>query len=124
MVQRSANGFHHPQNVAEVAELVRQAAAEGVKLRVRGSAHSVLAAIYTGNFNEPPPEERGINVYLDKLTAVSFDDASKQVTVQAGCHLGKDPFDPAGTSKLENSLLYQMQRKGWAFPATGGIICG
>src|SRR5581483_5816830 len=121
MVEKTG-GLYHPRNKEEVAELVRQAASEGVKLRVRGSAHSVLAAIFTGDYATPPPDETGINVYLDKMTAVSFDDAKKQVTVEAGCHLGKDPFDPTNTSTLHNSLTYQMQRHGLAFSATGGII--
>lgn len=121
MVEKSG-GYYHPKDKGEVAELVKLAGEQGVKLRVRGSLHSVIAAVNTGDFETPPDDTRDINVYLDKMTAVSFDDATKQVTVEGGCHFGKDPFDPTETSTLQNSLTYQMQRHGWAFPATGGII--
>jgi hypothetical protein len=122
MIPRAADGYYHPANEEEIVELVQHARAEGLKIRVRGAAHSVEAAIYTGDFLAPPPSEPGINIYMDRMIAVSFDDEKQQVTVEAGCHLGYDPADPAGTSTVENSLFYQLDQHGWAFPDTGGII--
>lgn len=58
---------------------------------------------------------------LDQYREVTFDDERQRVTAQAGCHLGVDPYDPAGTSSSENSLLQQLERKGWALPNLGGI---
>src|SRR6185369_7373823 len=40
---------------------------------------------------------------------------------QAGCHLGRDPFDPSGTSTVENSLFYQLDKAGLAISNVGGI---
>lgn len=122
MIPRAADGYYHPANEEEIVELVQHARAEGLKIRVRGAAHSVEAAIYTGDFLAPPSSEPGINIYMDRMIAVSFDDEKQQVTVEAGCHLGYDPADPAGTSTVENSLFYQLDQHGWAFPDTGGII--
>jgi D-arabinono-1,4-lactone oxidase len=42
-----------------------------------------------------------------------------QVVVNAGCHLGRDPRDPY--SSLQNSLVYQLNQKGWAVKDLGGI---
>jgi len=105
--------FRHPASEREVSELIAEAKRTGLKLRVRGSGHSTAAAIYTTG---------GIDVMLDRMTGVSFDEPAMQVTVQAGCHLGLDPSDPAGTSTVQNSLFYQLDQHGWALPDTGGII--
>lgn len=122
MIDKGRDGFYHPADEAELTQLILRAKSEGLKIRVRGSAHSVPAAIYTGNFKEPPPDEPGLNVMLDRLNRIEFDDAKMQVKVQGGCHFGKDPFDPAKSSTVKNSLVYQLQEHGWALPATGGII--
>ncbi len=42
--------------------------------------------------------------------------------MEAGCHLGRDPYDPSGTSNWINSLLYQIDQAGFAVPDLGGII--
>src|SRR5258706_656356 len=57
---------------------------------------------------------------LDRYIGVTFDDARMRVTVQAGCHLGRDPRDPTRTSTWENSLLAQLESRGWALPDLGG----
>lgn len=121
MIQRGADGFYHPANESEISALIQHAVAHDLKVRVRGSAHSVRAAIYTGSYATPPADEKNINIYLDKMAGVEFDVPNKQVTAQAGCHLGLDPFDPAHKSTRANSLFYQMDQKGLAFPVTGGI---
>jgi FAD/FMN-containing dehydrogenase len=113
-------GFYHPSDEGDVRNLILYAGQNGLQIRVRGSAHSVKSAIYTDGFQTG--SNNNIDVMLDKLSAVTFDDANKRVTVEAGCHLGKDPFDPAGTSTWHNSLFYQIDQRGWAVPDTGGII--
>jgi hypothetical protein len=122
MIEQGKDRFYHPSNEAELAELIQEARARGVTLRVRGSAHSVPAAIFTDNFETPSANERGINVMLDRMNQIEFDDANMQVKVEAGCHFGVDPFDPTKTSSRQNALVYQMQERGWALPITGGII--
>ncbi len=116
------DGFYHPASEEEITQLILRARSEGLKVRVSGSAHSVAAAIYAGAFRPGQGGSRDINILLDRMTSVQFDDARMQVTVQAGCHLGKDPGDPSHSSTIENSLFYQLDRHGWAFPDTGGII--
>lgn len=111
-----------PANEADVQQLIAQAKTEGKKLRVRGAAHSVDKAVYTEGYGTPSGSAKGIDIMLSKMNAVTFDDAKMQVTVQAGCHLGLDPFDPSGISTTENSLFYQLNAKGWAVPDMGGII--
>ncbi len=109
-----SGGFYHPSNEEEVKYLIRLAKKERKNIRVRGSAHSVKDAIYA--------EDNGINIMLDKMREVRIDKDKMQVTVQAGCHLGRDPYDPSGTSNLINSLFYQLDQQGLAVPDMGGII--
>jgi D-arabinono-1,4-lactone oxidase len=106
--------FEHPGSERELVALVKRAYAEGRTLRVRGAEHSVNAAIYADE------GQGAINVQLDRYTQiVRWDPARMRVTVQAGCHLGIDPNNPGSTSK--NSLLWQLERRGWALPDLGGI---
>jgi hypothetical protein len=115
------HGFYHPSSEEQICELIRRANRDGLQIRVRGAGHSVNAAIYTDDFRKSRARRSGIDVMLDRLAAVTFDDARKQVTVGAGRHLGKDPYDPTGTSTDDNSLFYQLDRKGWAIPDMGGV---
>jgi len=112
---RSVDGFHHPRSEDELAAFVRFARRQGRQLRVRGSAHSVKAAIFSD------PGSSNVDVMLDRYAAVAFDDERCRVTVQAGCHLGVDPRDPTRTSTWENSLLAQLDARGWALPDLGGV---
>jgi D-arabinono-1,4-lactone oxidase len=118
---RSSDGFFHPTSETELAQLVRAARSAGAKLRVRGSAHSVAGAIYTDDGQPGRRPRRDFDVMLDRYIGVTFDDARRRVTVQAGCHLGHDPRDPTRTSTWENSLLSQLERRGWALPDLGGV---
>jgi D-arabinono-1,4-lactone oxidase len=141
-IERSADGYYHPRTVEEIQQIVRVARARRCTVRVRGSGHSVAQAIYTDNFPyeeaeyftpsyvldhythnfqtvEVPSEE--LNLLLDNLTAVTFSDSAMTVTVEAGCHLGIDPYDPTQKSTYFNGLFYQLDQHGWAVPDTGGI---
>jgi hypothetical protein len=57
---------------------------------------------------------KNINMQLDQMRSVVFDDANMQVTVGAGCNLGFDPYDPSGTSNFDNSLFNKLNLHGWA----------
>lgn len=122
MIEKASDGFYHPSNEDEVSQLIKRASSEGLKLRVRGSAHSVPAAIFTSPTEDTSRNDRDINIILDNMMGMEFDDATMQVRVQGGCHFGKDPADPTRKSKVENSLIYHLQQRRWALPATGGII--
>jgi FAD/FMN-containing dehydrogenase len=95
VIPRGEDGYYHPSNEAEICELVKHAAANGLRVRVRGSSHSVPPAIYTSppvvdphSYHTWPPDDEHINIYLDRMMAVEFDHDTMQVTVEAGCHLG------------------------------------
>ncbi len=118
IMQIGHDGFYHPGNEDQIRELILYAIEQGLKVRVRGSGHSVRDAIYTGN----RLTHNGIDIMLDMMKTVSIDKVRKQVTVQAGCHLGKDPFHPTGDSDVKNSLFYQMDQAGLAIPDMGTII--
>lgn len=106
--------FEHPETESDLVRIVQRARSLGVQVRVRGSLHSYSGAIFTDRGDEH------INVMLDRYKQIiAFDDAKKQVTVQAGIHLGVDPQDPNSTKA--NSLLYRLEARGWALPDLGGI---
>jgi len=86
-------------------------------LRVRGSAHSIPAAIYSDA--RQAGHSLAIDVMLDRFAQVSF--AGELVTVEAGCHLGADPRAPTGSATWERSLLCQLERRGLALPDLGGV---
>lgn len=113
------DGFYHPSSEAEVVALVRLAARRGCALRVRGAAHSVPSAIFTDA--RQGGRDGAVDVMLDRLAAVRFDDARMRVTVEAGCHLGLDPRDPTGMSTRGRSLVAQLELRGWALPDLGGV---
>ena len=114
------HGFYHPSGEGDVRDLIIYAKENGKKIRVRGSAHSVKAAIFTSpNLQN---NDSGIDIMLDKMREVKIDKDKMTVKVQAGCHLGRDPYDPSGTSNLINSLFYQLDAEGLAVPDMGGII--
>jgi D-arabinono-1,4-lactone oxidase/FAD binding domain-containing protein len=106
--------YLHPASERELIGLVKRARADGLKLRVRGAEHSVHAAIYAD------ASAGDLHVQLDRYHRIlAWDPARRRVTVQAGCHLGVDPHDPR--SSRATSLLWQLERRGWALPDLGGI---
>ncbi|MFT4627915.1 MAG: FAD/FMN-containing dehydrogenase [Myxococcota bacterium] len=113
-----SQGFFHPAGMDEVIALVQRARREGRQLRVAGSAHSVAGAIRT---DVRAGQAGGLELRLDRLRDVRFDDASMRVTVGAGCNLGRDPRDGTGRSRADNSLCAQLDAHGWALPNLGGI---
>lgn len=122
MISPDPNGLYHPADEAEIIELINHAVQNKLQVRVRGAAQSVREAVYTDGY---PPASGSqyvhINMQLDKMRKVEFDDTKMQVTVGGGCNLGWDPYDPSSTStkdeKLDNAgnnnLLYQLNQRGW-----------
>lgn len=118
--------YYQPESVEEVKELIIRAKQDNKQIVVRGAGHS---------FPMSPTLEADSSyihvllTYLNKITHLNWE--TGKVTVQAGCHLGFDPYDPAGVSTEQNSLLYQLdplndkgQRTtppGWTLPDLGGI---
>jgi hypothetical protein len=93
---------------------------------------SYLASVYADNFDPIPSPPCEINLLLDKYRAIlspipkrgSTENTpldSCTVRVEAGCNLGYDPYDPTQTSDYQNSLLYNLDKNGWALPDLGGI---
>ncbi|WP_158501890.1 FAD-binding protein [Vitiosangium sp. GDMCC 1.1324] len=107
--------FEHPRTEGEIIQLVKKARAYGVQLRVRGSGH---CRPRQGTHTDKGAQH--INVQLDRYNhIIAWDDVRRRVTVQGGCHLGVDPHDPLSNKK--NSLLWQLDQRGWALPDLGGI---
>jgi hypothetical protein len=120
------DGYCHPATEEELRELILHARAQKKQLRVRGSAHSFPKAIYTDGHNTQGAASEDFDVLLDRYRAVTWlplpdDPGHALVEIEAGCHLGKNPFDPAKSSTWENSLNWQLQRAGYALEDLGGI---
>jgi D-arabinono-1,4-lactone oxidase len=122
------DGYHHPASEEELVELVKTAYRKGRRLRVRGAAHSAAHAIYTEAKGpnrvsvQKPPKGDDINVMLDRYRGWQVKDPQRKlVEAEAGIHLGADPSDPTQTSKVKESLLYNLAQKGLSLSNTGGI---
>jgi hypothetical protein len=127
-IQRGKDGYYHPASEAELQALVQDAYENRKQLRVRGSAHSVASAIYASGYDgtgapPPGPVEVMLDLYraIGPLVPIDGDPDHATVEVQAGCNLGKNPYDPTGTSTWENSLDLYLQKNGWALDDLGGI---
>lgn len=121
-----AGGYWHPRSEAEIQALVQHARAQGLQVRVRGAAHSVPAAIHSdarlrAGAGAAPAADQALEMVLDLYGGVTFDDARRQVTVQAGCRFGADPHDPTGRASLEAGLCAQLEARGWALPNLAGV---
>jgi D-arabinono-1,4-lactone oxidase len=128
----AGDGFYHPASEAEIVELIAYARDNGLKLRVRGAAHSVAHAIYTDPHDrldnsvcdQAPPAGDNLNLMLDRYRSWEIaDEQRRRIVCDAGLHLGADPGDPTGTAtEPQDGLLWQLwDRKRWMLSATGGI---
>jgi hypothetical protein len=126
-IPRGADGYFHPKTEDELRGLILRAGATGKKLRVRGSSHSVSGAIYADGFDgSGVPVGADLEIMLDGYRAITITPDPTApghaiVEVEAGCNLGKNPYDPTRTSTWENSLNYQLQQRGYALDDLGGI---
>jgi len=122
IIERGNDGFYHPKSEDDLIALIQHARNNKLKVRVRGSGHSSAnASIYTGDFESPSQSNPNIDIYMDQMCGVTFDEANMLATVEAGCHIGHDLEDIAGVSTAHNSFMSRLQAKGWALPITGGI---
>lgn len=116
------HGLYHPADEREIRTLVAFARARALTVRVRGAGHSVPAAIHTdARLRGERHGDSAIEMVLDRMTAVEFHDARREVTVGAGCRLGRDPRDPEGRTPGTEGLCAQLERRGWALPNLGGV---
>ena len=118
-----------PENNNDVITLVNEASNNNEIICVRGSGHSFPLI---GDLETEKKSSTGKTykyIMLAKMYAMQMLDPNT-VRVQAGCHLGVDPFDPTGISTVENSLCYQLDNLGTAtnnpslnraLPDLGGI---
>ncbi|MEZ4328642.1 MAG: D-arabinono-1,4-lactone oxidase [Polyangiales bacterium] len=119
--------FEHPTSEPELVALILRARTEHAQLRVRGSAHSVAAAVYTDAFDpESGPVQPGapvINVMLDRYRGLHFHQSGGVdfVTVEAGRNLGSDPYGPGTTPGDDEGLVHALAARGFALPVLGGI---
>lgn len=119
MDSKNVNGVTYflPKNNDEVISLVNDAVTNNEIICLRGAAHSfpLISTLEKGPVSGKPYKY----VMLSNMFVVDI--KNDLVTVQAGCHLGPDPWDPTGLSNLENSLLYQLDQQNLALPDLGGI---
>ncbi|EOD13609.1 hypothetical protein EMIHUDRAFT_212761 [Emiliania huxleyi CCMP1516] len=125
----------HPQSEMEVQGIVRQARAEGKKVRVVGSGHSVWDAVVPAGFAQTG--EGDWLIVFDNMRELAMD--GTRVRAQAGSNLGVSPrlphFEPITTDAAlapsaqnltrpfswEESLCYFLDQQGRALPDLGGI---
>lgn len=126
-ISRGNDGYHHPASEAELQALVQYAYEQGMKLRVRGAQHSLATSIYTSGYDGvgvPPGDAIDVMLNLYRGVVITPDPGDRShatVEVEAGCNMGKNPYDPTHSSTWENSLDYKLQRAGYALEDTGGI---
>ncbi len=126
IVARGPDGYHHPSTEAELQDLVARAHGERRQLRVLGAAHSYPMSIHTDGYRHgKPPPDGAFEVMLDRYRGITFapagDPGGALVEVEAGCHLGRDPYDPARSSTWDNSLNVALERRGLALAELSGI---
>ncbi len=118
MIKPDTTGIYHPKNERDISELIHHAVKNNLKVRVKGAAQSVSNSIYTDDYSEAALGTlRNVNMMLDQMREVSFSNTDPlMVTVQAGCNLGFDPYDPSQISTADNGLFYKLKAKGLAIP--------
>lgn len=131
IIPQGNDGYYHPKNEDEVIALVKYAAKNKLQIRARGASHSTAWSIFTDpvggkpenrTLTRTPPAGPNLNLAMDRMNRLDWiDEANGIVEAEAGIHLGADPYDPIGIASLDNGLLYQIFKKGWALNDLGGI---
>jgi hypothetical protein len=118
-----------PENNDDVITLVNDASKNNEIICVRGSGHSFPLVGTLETEKQSSSGKKYKYIMLAKMFGVEMLDPNT-VKVQAGCHLGIDPFDPTKISTTENSLCYYLDNLGTAtnnpslnrsLPDLGGI---
>ena len=112
-------GIFHPGNDEEVADLILMALSSGRQVRVVGAGRSLAETIYPDAFLAGRPFQ-AVTISLDRMRYIHFDDEHMEVTVGAGCKLAFDPRDRTGSSTPANSVVGNLERRGWALPLLAG----
>lgn len=117
--------YYLPQTTGDLSLLISDAITNKKKISMRGAGHSfpMITDMESGNFGD---HTSCTYILMSYFNSVSFDDATMQVTVGGGCHLGLDPYDPTpestGVKSTDaNSFFTQVFKHGWAIPEMGGI---
>lgn len=131
LIPKGNDGYYHPKNEDEVIALVKYAAKNKLQIRARGASHSTAHSIFTDpvdgkpenmTLTTKPPAGPNLDLAMDRMIALDWiDKVLGIVEAEAGIHLGEDPYDPIGSSTLDNSLLYQLFKEGWGINDLGGI---
>lgn len=118
---KEIKGIYYPTSIREVQTLVQHAMDDNLLVRVAGSGHSVVDAIYAES-----KEQIKIQLYADekqnelrKVTCLEKNEDNALVEIGGGCYIGINPADQS--SNQENSLVYQLDKLGYALPQLGGI---
>ncbi len=124
-----------PATIDELKAIIEDAKTNDEVICLRGAAHSfpLIKTLEKG----PKTGKKYKYIMLCKLHKVEINSTVTPpspsnpnpslpmpcgtVTVEAGCHLGPDPWDPTGISTLENSLLYKLDQAGMSLLDLGGI---
>ena len=115
---QSNQTIQYPTNELEIQALVKHAYQHGsTNIRVIGSGHSYKKAIY---------DEQGMNnaqkliiLSLDKYHGVTIDKKNNVAVVKAGTIIGPNP--ELDNENIEESLVWILDRTGYAVPALAGI---
>lgn len=131
IIPKGNDGYYHPKNEDEVIALVKYAAKNKLQIRARGASHSTAWSIFTDpvdgkpvnrTLTRTPPAGSNLDLAMDRMNRLDWiDEPNGIVEAEAGIHLGADPYDPIGVASLDNGLLYQIFKKGWALNDLGGI---
>jgi len=117
-----ARGVFHPGTEDDIVALVRHASNRHMQVRVVGADRSEAASVHTDAFLQGAPDG-AVELCLDRMRRVRFDDLRREVHVQAGCSIHRDPHAPAGTRPAEQGLVWQLDQHGWALPILTGGNC-
>ncbi len=117
-----ARGVYHPGSEAEVCALVAHARAHGIQLRVVGADRSVPESVHTDAFLAGGTSG-AVELSLDRMRACRFDEQRREVSVQPGCSISRDPRSHSGGRPVTEGLCWQLDQRGWALPLlTGGNV--
>lgn len=106
-------------SVADVKAAILKAKADKAVLRLSGSQHSIVTAVFDKD-DLPAVRMLRLNGDLRKIVQVSPPGAPVGIfQVGGGCNLGIDPTDPG--SSAANSITHTVDAAGYAFPDLGGI---
>lgn len=121
IVRLLVNGVNYflPKNADEVICLVNDAKANNEIICVRGAAHSFPIINLLELQQSSKTGRKYKYLMLSKMNNVVI--TGKTVKVDAGCHLGEDPFDPTGIATWDLSLTKKLFDAKLALDDLGGI---